>query len=83
MFRKIAICVILRELCVLVSVLCVKPVLTSIQPNFNAEFTERDAEIAEKKLIVRINGGVYCVIWVKPTIITEPGHKVNEMISGI
>ena len=45
----------LSELGVLLSGLCVKPDLTTDKPNSLAEFAERDAEIAEKKLIVRIN----------------------------
>ncbi len=42
----------LSELCVLLSGLCVKNVLPALQPTFNEEFAEADAEKAEKKLIV-------------------------------
>ncbi len=55
-------CITLSELGVLLSGLRVKPDPATNQPDFHAEFAEADAEIAEKKLIVRINGRFEYVI---------------------
>ncbi len=46
---------ILRELRDLLSGLRVKPDIATNQRDFNAEFAEADAEIAEKELTVKVN----------------------------